>query len=160
MIALFNWRLWAAIAFTVALAASHWKAYHLGGASGREALAVLNLRMANEALQASEANRAKEQELKLSNERISHALAKEKAARAADGVATADKLRDLQTALDSIADADTSATGRTDDPALTVARQCASSLVLLDEYAAGLASQTRGLQSYAREVCVSAGSGK
>lgn len=30
MTALFNWRVWASVALAVALAASHWKAYHLG----------------------------------------------------------------------------------------------------------------------------------
>ena len=41
MMALLNWRVWAAVLLTVALAASHWKAYHLGGAAARaQALAA------------------------------------------------------------------------------------------------------------------------
>ena len=41
MMALLNWRVWAAVALAVALAASHWKAYHLGGAAARaQALAA------------------------------------------------------------------------------------------------------------------------
>lgn len=41
MMALLNWRVWVAVALAIALAASHWKAYHLGGADARaQALAA------------------------------------------------------------------------------------------------------------------------
>lgn len=107
------------------------------------------------ALKAEQVARAKENGLRLSNERISNELAKQKAARAADALATADRLRLYESTLDSIASADTGTTSGTDDAPITVARQCAASLVRMDQYAKELADQTRGLQEYASRVCVS-----
>lgn len=153
MIALLSWRVWAGVAIAIALAASHFKAYHAGGVSARADLLTYQTEVAQKAAKASEDARQKENALNLSNERIRNALAKEKAARAADAVATADRLRDYESTLDSLRAKDSTTGPGADDPPLAVARQCARSLVLLDEYASGLASQTRALQAYAREIC-------
>lgn len=154
MFALLSWRVWAGVAIAIALAASHWKAYHAGGVSARADLLTYQTEVAQKAAKASEDARQKENALNLSNERIRNALAKEKAARAADAVATADRLRDYESTLDSLRAKDSTTGPGADDPPLAVARQCARSLVLLDEYASGLASQTRALQAYTRDVCL------
>ena len=106
------------------------------------------------ALKASEAARAKEQDLITKNAKVTHDYIAEKKRGAAAAIVSAGRLREFEATLASIASADTSATGRADDPAIAVSRQCARSLVLLDGYAAGLAGQVRGLQDYAVNVCV------
>lgn len=106
------------------------------------------------ALAASEAARKKEAELQTKVTKVANELKAEKTKRAADAVIAAGKLRDFETALDRAAGADTGATARADDPAVAVARQCARSIVLLDEYAQGLAGQVRGLQDYTKSVRV------
>ena len=150
---LFNWRIWVAVSLAVALAASHWKAYHAGGVSARADLLTYQTEVAQKAAKASEDARQKENALNLSNERIRNALAKEKAARAADAVATADRLRDYESTLDSLRAKDSTTGPGADDPPIAIARECAKQLIVLDQYAQGLASQTRGLQAYAREIC-------
>ena len=154
MIALLSWRVWAGVAIAIALAASHWKAYHAGGVSARADLLTYQTEVAQKAAKASEDARQKENALNLSNERIRNALAKEKAARAADAVATADRLRDYESTLDSLRAKDSTTGPGADDPPIAIARECARSLVILDEYASGLASQTRALQAYTRDVCL------
>ena len=154
MFALLSWRVWAGVAIAIALAASHWKAYHAGGVSARADLLTYQTEVAQKAAKASEDARQKENALNLSNERIRNALAKEKAARAADAVATADRLRDYESTLDSLRAKDSTTGPGADDPPVAIARECARSLVILDEYASGLASQTRALQAYTRDVCL------
>lgn len=63
MTALLNWRMWAAVVLAVALAASHWKAYHLGAQS---------VQAAWDAAQASadRATRAKEQSLRAAADQL------------------------------------------------------------------------------------------
>lgn len=56
MTALLNWRVWAAVALVIALAASHWKAYHLGANTVQEAWDTAQA-------SADRAARAKEQSL-------------------------------------------------------------------------------------------------
>lgn len=153
MIALLSWRVWAGVAIAIALAASHFKAYHAGGVSARSELQAYQLEATTAAAAASEAARKKEKALNLSLERVRTDYAKEKAARAADAAIVAGKLRDLESTIDSARASDPGPGSDADDPPLAVARQCARSLVLLDEYASGLASQTRALQAYAREIC-------
>lgn len=154
MFLLLNWRIWVAVSLAVALAASHWKAYKSGGASARADLQAYQLEATQAAAAASEAARKKEANYRSTNERISRDLAKEKAARAADAAIVAGKLRDLESTIDSARASDPGPGSDADDPPLAVARQCARSLVILDEYASGLASQTRALQAYTRDVCL------
>ena len=154
MIALLSWRVWAGVAIAIALAASHFKAYHAGGVSARAELQLYQLEATQAAAKASEEARKKEANYRSTNERISRDLAKEKAARAADAAIVAGKLRDLESTLDSARASDPGPGSDADDPPLAIARECARSLVILDEYASGLASQTRALQAYTRDVCL------
>jgi len=154
MIALLSWRVWAGVAIAIALAASHWKAYHAGGVSARAELQLYQLEATQAAAKASEEARKKEKALNLSLERVRTDYAKEKAARAADAAIVAGKLRDLESTIDSARASDPGPGSDADDPPLAVARECARSLVILDEYASGLASQTRALQAYTRDVCL------
>lgn len=106
------------------------------------------------ALLASEAARAKEQALQTQVEKVAHDYQNEKRRRAADAVATAGKLSELQAALNGIG-ADTAATSGTDDPRADIISECAVALVGLDSYAKTVAGTASALQSYARDVCVS-----
>lgn len=151
---LFNWRIWVAVSLAVALAASHWKAYKSGGAACRQEATEAALKASQEAFKVSEKYREKEKALNLSLERVRTDYAKEKAARAADAAIVAGKLRDLESTIDSARASDPGPGSDADDPPLAVARECARSLVILDEYASGLASQTRALQAYTRDVCL------
>jgi hypothetical protein len=54
MTALLSWRAWAAIVIAVALAASHWKAYNLGGNSVRVQWDADKLAIARQSLKLSE----------------------------------------------------------------------------------------------------------
>ena len=60
MIALLSWRVWAGVAIAIALAASHFKAYHAGGVSARAELQLYQLEATQAAAKASEEAREKE----------------------------------------------------------------------------------------------------
>ena len=154
MLTLLTPRFWIGLAIVALLAFTHVFVYKAGRAAVRAQWdADITMRM-NDALVAEQAARAKEQDLIVKNQKVSAAYAAEKKRRVADAAVAAGRLSDLESALTNIASADTSATGRADDPAIAVARQCARSLVLLDEYAQGLAGQTRGLQDYAKQMLI------
>ena len=154
MIALLSWRVWAGVALAIFLAGTHYKAFYAGGASARADLQAYQLEANQAAAKASEDARKKEASYRSTNERISRDLAKEKANRAADAAIVAGKLRDLESTIDSARASDPSPGSDADDPPLAVARECARSLVLLDNYATELAGQTRALQAYTRDVCL------
>lgn len=139
------------LALVAAAWAWHWNDKRIGI---NEAIALVQAEHVAAALAASEAARAKESALQSQVKKVAHEYQTEKSRRAADAVRAAGKLRDLEAALDSASAADTSAAAGADDPAIAVARECARNLVLLDQYAQSLASQTRGLQAYARDVCM------
>lgn len=155
MFALLSPRLWVGLALAGVLAFTHLGAYR----SGRGAVRVLwdkeRAVMTAQALQASEAARAKEKTLIVENQKVSEKYAAEKKRRAADSVANAGKLRDLQAALASAAGDNPPAGSSADDPRNRIIDECASAAVALDGYAKGLASQVTGLQGYASQVCVS-----
>jgi hypothetical protein len=106
------------------------------------------------ALKASEAARAKEQELQTKVTKVANDYQAEKRRRAADAVLNADRLRDLQAALADNS-SNTPATSGTDDPRDAIINQCASSLVILDGDFKSLAAKASSMQSYASNVCVS-----
>ena len=58
---LLNWRIWALIGILVVVAATHWKAYNMGGAEARTELAERNAELMAEAATQSEQNRKTEQ---------------------------------------------------------------------------------------------------
>ena len=146
----YRWLLYGALA--VALWGWHWNDKRI---AVNDAIAEIQAEQTAAALVASEANRVKEKALNLSLDKVRNDYAKEKSRRAADAVVAAGKLRDLEAALDSAASADSTATGGADaDPRLDIIAQCARAAVRLDEAVKELASQTRGLQAYARNVCM------
>jgi len=152
--ALLNWRVWAAVAMAIVLAASHWKAYTAGGKSVQAGWDKERAELTAAALAASEQARIKEKALNLSLNKVRNDYAKEKSLRAADARVTAGRLSELQAALDSAASADPAATGGADDPRNAIIHQCTGALVGMDEYAQGVASTTSALQRYAASVCV------
>lgn len=154
MMALMNWRVWAALAIAVGLALSHAFIYRAGKATVRADWDKERLEQTQAAALASEARRMKERSLSLSNEGITNAYIKEKAILVATQRATDDKLRDLQAALGGGANIDSAPLGGADDPRDSIIDQCAGALVGLDKEAKGLALKAIGLQSYTREVCL------
>ena len=148
-------RIAGAAALVLALAGTHWKAYHVGGANERAEHAEYVKDLAVTASKASEANRVKEKTLNLSVGRIRDALAKEKADRAADAIAAADRLSKLQSAVgDSTGPDSTTACGAHADPRDCIIAQCASALTRMDDAVKRFSSQTTGLQDYTSSVCV------
>lgn len=106
-----------------------------------------------EKLAESEAKRQREKALTITNQEIDHAYQIEKTKRLAADRATAQRLREYQAAASAVSD-HPAATCGADEPYRAIANQCAASLVVLDEYAAGVAAKARALQDYARSVCV------
>lgn len=154
MMALLSPRLWLALGLAVLLAVSHGMAYKSGRAAVRAQWDKERAEQMAVALAASEANRKKEQELQTKVAKVTNDYLAEKKRGAAAAAVNAGRLSELEAALDRAATPDTSATASADDPAIAIARQCARSLFLLDDYAAGLAGQVRGLQDYTKSVCV------
>ena len=154
MLALLSPRLWLALALAGLLAFTHYRAF----TGGKAAVQVLWDRERAEttaaALKASEARRATEKALTDTNAKITNDYLAQKKLRAADSVAAAGKLRDLQAAVGNPSGAETAALGGSDDPRDRIIDQCATALVRLDEYAKGVASTAIGLQSYSRDVCI------
>jgi hypothetical protein len=154
MMALLNWRVWAAIGLALALALSHGFIYRAGKATVRADWDKERLAQVQAAALASEARRMKERSLSLSNEGIANAYIKEKAVLVAAQRATDDKLRELQAALGGGAGVDSAPLGGADDPRDAIIDQCAGALVGLDKEARGLALKAIGLQNYASKVCL------
>lgn len=152
-----------AAAIAVFLAGTHWKAYNSGKATVRAEWAIEKQAMAEAALAASEAARAKEQALTTANERIRHDLAKEKATRVAAAAALDDSLRQLQAALgnpasgDSKTGAGTNGTGGLESELLS---DCSAALAGLAGTADRLESKVVGLQGYVNTVVFGAIDGK
>lgn len=107
------------------------------------------------AANASEARRMKERALSYENEKITAEFNKALARSAAAERLSSDRLRDLKASLGNPAGVDTAALGGADDPRDTIIDGCASALVRVDKYANEVASKAIGLQSYARDVCMS-----
>ena len=140
------------LAFSGLLGFTHYKAF----TGGKAAVQVKWDKERNDsvvsALKDSEAARIKDQILTAANAKVTNDYLVQKKLRAADAVANADKLRDLQATLGSSATTDTAALGGADDPRNSIIDQCASALNSLDGYAKSLALTAIGLQSYTREM--------
>lgn len=152
---LLNWRIWAALVVAVALAASHWKAYHMGGASCRAEMAEQTLKLTNDALAASEQNRKTEQTLNEKVRKVSNDYATEKAAHLLTSRKLGDSLRDFTATLDSATAEDaasaTSAAGR-GGLEFELLGNCAKTLVSMAEEADRLENKVVGLQEYVKSV--------
>lgn len=147
-------RIAAALMVAFLLAAGGWKAYVMGGNAVQAKWTAERLQTADAALKASEAARAKEQTLIAKNAKVTHDYIVTKNAAAAAAAVSADRLRDLQVALDSAASSDSAPLGGADDPRGRIAGQCAAALGVLDGYAQDVAAKATALQNYANSVRV------
>lgn len=155
MLALLSPRFWLVLAMVGVLAFTHSFVYKSGRAAVRVQWDKERAEITADALKASEAARAKEQVLTAANAKVTNDYVLQKKLRAADAVANAGKLRDLQAAVGNPSGAETAALGGSDDPRDRIIDQCASALVTLDRDVKGLAFTATGLQSYTRDVCMS-----
>lgn len=144
-------RVLAAVVVAVALSASHWKAYVMGKNTILSEWNAAITAQALETAKASEAARAKEQALQSQVRKVTNEYQAEKKRHAADAVLLAGRLLDFEAAITG---ADTTTTPGFDDPRATIASECAGAIVKVDEYAQGLAIQTRALQRYTDNVCI------
>lgn len=151
MTSLLNWRVWVALALVAVLAITHGVAYKTGRALVR---ADWDKNIADRTAQALAAARLKEQSLQTKIAKVVNDYQAEKSRRSADRTVSANRLSELQAALDRAASADTSTASGANDPRSTIINQCAGALVGLDEYAQGMAAKASALQDYTREVCV------
>ena len=120
MLALLTPRFWIGLALVGLLTFTHGFVYRAGRAAVRAQWDADIAVRTTDALVAEQSARAKEQDLIAKNQKVSAAYAAEKKRRVADAVVAAGRLSDLESALTNITSADTSATGRADDPAAGV----------------------------------------
>ena len=155
MLALLTPRFWLGLALVGALAFTHGFAYKSGRAAVRVQWDKERAEITAAALVASETARAKEQVLTTANAKVTNDYITQKKLRAADAVAADGKLRELQAALNSPSGAEAAPLGGADDPRDAIIDQCAGALVAMDRYAQSVALTATGLQSFARNVCMS-----
>lgn len=105
-------------------------------------------------LAASEASRQREKALTIAAQGVDRAYQIEKNRRAAVDRITAERLREFEAALAGASSVDAAPLGGADDPRGQIAGECAGQLQALDIHAGKLAGQARGLQAYARDVCL------
>ena len=120
----------------------------------KRAVAVANAEHAALAVAASEANRVKEQELILSNERVRSDYQKQKAINSALARSNADRLREYQAALDRATSSDPAASSGAYGPFAAIAGECARAIGTLDEDARGLRATAAALQEFANGLRV------
>jgi len=154
MTALLTPRFWICLALVAGLSFTHLFTYRAGKATVRAAWDKERAEQVQAALAESEARRMKEKALTITNEGITNAFIKEKARLVADSRATADRLRDLKASLDIAPGTEAAPLGGSDDPRGAIISQCATSLAILDNDFANLASKAKALQDYTREVCL------
>ena len=147
-------RIAAALVIAALLTAGGWKAYSAGKKSVQAEWNAEKLVQATEAVLASEAARAKEQVLIAKTRKVDNDYQIEKKRRAADAVVSANRLRDLQTALSDVGSNAAAACRIDGDPRPGILAECVGVAVQLDEAVKSLAGQTRALQDYTREVRV------
>ena len=149
---LLNYRIWLALLLSLALCASHWKVYKIGGDQVTRAWDAERLVQANELTKLSEAARAKEQKLQEQTRKVTNDYIAQKKLHAAAAGRAADSLRDLQAEL--------AQPGTCVDPATTsrangvtglereLLGQCGQALKELAVEADGLEARVVGLQGY------------
>jgi len=147
--ALMNWRVWAALAIAVGLAASHAFIYRAGKATVRAD-------WDKERLAESEGKRQREKAATIVNQGVDRELQASNKRRAAAERATADSLRELQAALNRPDPATTPPSGANGTGGLEreLLGQCANSLAAMALTADRLEGKVVGLQSYASKVCL------
>ncbi len=150
-------RLAALLVILAALGALYWKGYTNGGNTVQARWDAVELDRSKAAIRAMDQNFEKERTLKLSQEKISRDLIKEKSARAVADAAATDSLMRLRASIaaDRGASEDTTAAAGTDDPRDGIIAECAGAYTEVDKIARRLAAEKTALQRYASEVCVS-----
>ncbi len=159
MLALMNWRLWAAVALAVGLAISHGMAYKSGKATVRADWDKDIAQRTAQALKAEQDARAKEQALQAAKQKVEVNYAAQKkrdAAALAGAQSELDRLRYELTTGNSQPSEATSTTARTDGAGRLereLLGNCAQSLTDLAREADRLETKLVGLQWYVRDVC-------
>lgn len=153
---LLNYRIWLALALSLALSASHWKAYKIGGDQVTRAWDADKLVQANELTKLSEASRAKEQKMQEQTRKVTNDYYRQKQAHAAAAVRSADSLRDLQAELAKPGACGDPTTPSGANATVGLERellgQCAKALTELGADADRLEAQVVGLQGYVSGV--------
>ena len=153
--ALLSPRLWIALALLALLAFVNHRAFQGGKANVQVQWDKERAETTVTALKASEAARAKEQFLTTANTKVTNDYIAQKKLRAADSVVAAGKLRNLEAAVNRARSTEASAaSGTATDPRLDIIRECARTVVRLDDTVKSLAGTLTGLQSYTRDVCM------
>lgn len=157
MTALLSWRVWAALAIAIALAASHYKAWHAGGKSVQADWDAQTLAMTQAALAADIAARAKEADLQTKVKKVSAEYAKQKQVNAGLAKSLDDSLRDFNATLGSVGPKDSSpSTGNHGTGGLEreLLGNCAAAIGELAGQADRLEGKVVALQSYVGRVCL------
>ena len=148
MMALLSPRVWLAIVLAVFFAGANLTSYRAGRANVRAEWTAATLA-------SNEATRQREKALSIANQGVDRDLQIDKARRAAADRATANSLRDFQTALAAIdhpaAPSGANGTGGLERELLS---SCATALAELAKEADRLESKVVGLQGYVGGVCL------
>ena len=148
MMALLSPRVWLAIVLAVFFAGANLTSYRAGRANVRAEWTAATLA-------SNEATRQREKALSIANQGVDRDLQIDKARRAAADRATANSLRDFQTALAAIdhpaAPSGANGTGGVERELLS---SCAASFAGMGAEADRLASKILALQSYVGDVCL------
>ena len=150
MMALLSPRFWLGLALVAALTFTHYFVYKSGKSVVRLDWDKERDAQMADALKASETFRVKEIALNASNLKVANDYIAHKKLSAAAAVVSADKLRDLQSIIDSTASTSAGAISGSDDPRDTIINQCGHALVGLDDYAKDVATKASALQEYAK----------
>jgi Tfp pilus assembly protein PilE len=141
-----------------ALAGGAWKAYVMGKNTVKAEWDKVELIRTAEAFKLSEKNREKETALKLSQERISRDLIKEKSARAVADAAATDSLMRLRTAIANSGgpgqDTDTTCGTDVGGTERELLSQCAEVVRSMAATADRLSGKVSGLQRFIGALCV------
>ena len=152
---LLNWRIWALAGILVVVAATHWKAYSMGGAEARTELAERNAELMAEAATQSEQNRKTEQAMAAKLRKAQDDYAKLQKLNA-DSARDLDRVRgDFQTAINSRCTANPTAPGCADAGGgleRELFGHCASALSELAVQADRLETKVIGLQAYIKSI--------
>lgn len=152
---LLNWRIWALAGILVVVAATHWKAYSMGGAEARAELAERNAELMAESVTQSEANRKTEQAMAAKLRKAQDEYAKLQKLNA-DSARDLDRVRgDFQTAINSRCTANPTAPGCADAGGgleRELFGHCASALSELAVQADRLETKVIGLQAYIKSI--------
>jgi len=156
MIALLSWRVWAAVAIAVALAASHWKAYTSGKKSVQVEFDMYVSEQKANMLDAEQKARATEQQITAKLTKATNDYNALKKRNSSSAVAAAGQLQQLEAAVANSPSPDTAATSGTDGPSpyQELFLACSRTLTAVAAEADGIAERLSGLQNYVTSIQV------